>query len=71
MRAESPMSSTAQGIALGKRIQTTNAPCKGNSKKRWNINAALTGRIVRKYLIPRAMPWAMENIGLSARIVLV
>ena len=32
-RAESPMSSTAQGIALGKRIQKTNAPCKGNSKK--------------------------------------
>ena len=32
-RAESPMLSIAQGNALGKRIQTINAPCKGNCKK--------------------------------------
>ena len=31
--AESPKSSIAQGNALGKRIQTINAPCKGNCKK--------------------------------------
>ena len=32
-RAESPITSIAQGNALGKRIQTINAPCKGNCKK--------------------------------------
>ena len=50
-RAESPMSSIVQGIALGKRIQTTNAPC--------------------KYLIPRAVPWAVESCPFGARCLLI
>ena len=35
--------------------------CKGNCKKQWNVRAALTGRVVRKCLIPRAVPWAVES----------
>ncbi len=38
-----------------------NAPCKGNYM--WHNRVALTGRIIRKYLIPRALPWAMEILG--------
>ena len=56
MRAESPKSSIAQGIALGKRIQTTNAPCKGNYL--WHNRVALTGCMDCVYPLPRALPWA-------------
>ena len=70
-RAESPISSIAQGIALGKRIQITNAPCKGNFKKQRNVRAALTGRVVRKCFIPRALPWAVESCPFGARCLLI
>ena len=29
-----------------------------------NFRAALTGRIVHNFLIPRAMPWAVEKLPL-------
>ena len=38
-------------------------------KKQWNVKAALTGRIIRKCLIPRAMPWAMETLGFQPAFV--
>ena len=42
-------------------------PVRATVKKQWNIRAALTGRIVRKCLIPRALPWAVESCPFGAR----
>ena len=44
MRAESPMTSTAQGNALGEKGILNLTPCKGNSL--WLNRVALTGRNV-------------------------
>ena len=33
-----------------------------------NFRAALTGRIVHNFLIPRAMPWAVEELPFGARL---
>lgn len=40
-------------------------------KKQWNVRVALTGRAVRKCLIPRAMPWAVESYPFGARCLLI
>ena len=40
--------------------------CRGNCKNQWNFRVALTGRIARKCLIPRAMPWAVESCPFGA-----
>ena len=49
-----------------KRIKQPNAPCKGNSNIPFVFRVALTGRIVRNCLIPRAMPWAVESCPFGA-----
>ena len=67
--AESPMTSIAQGNALDKRIQKINAPCKGNYL--WLNRVALTARQTQQTFSPRALPWAMEVIGLSAHFFLL
>ena len=69
-RAESPMFSIAQGNALGIRYLRTLAPCKGSSNNPLFLQLPLQGALFIECYIPRAMPWAMENIGLSARFYL-
>ena len=60
----------------GYKMFMCNAPCKGSfniPSLIFNIpsfffRVALTaGRFVRFFLFPRALPWAVEAIGLSAR----
>ena len=36
-----------------------------------NFRAVLTGRVVRNFLIPRVMPWAVEELPLRARWAIV
>ena len=59
----------AQGNALGIWYSINNAPCKGNYL--WLNRVALTGRQTQQTFSPRALPWAMEEIGLSARFIWV
>ena len=37
-------------------------PVRATVKNEWDSRAALTGRIARNFLIPRAMPWAVEEL---------
>ena len=68
-RAPKGQLSTAQGTALGIRYLRTMRPAKGSS----NVPLfflqlpLLAGALVVYIRLPRAMPWAMDDIGLSAR----
>ena len=68
-RAESPKSSIAQGIALGIRHLRTMRPVRASLTFHCFLQLPLQGALVVCIRLPRAMPWAMEVIGLSARIV--
>ena len=51
----------AQGIALGVMHPKAKRPVRA---KAFIINAfALTGRIIYNVRLPRALPWAMRNLG--------
>ena len=58
--------STAQGTALGIRYLRTMRPAKGSSNvPLFFLQLPLQGALVVYIRLPRAMPWAMDDIGLS------
>ena len=60
--------STAQGTALGIRYLRTMRPANGSSNvPLFFLQLPLQGALVVYIRLPRAMPWAMDDIGLSAR----
>ena len=67
MRAESPMTSTAQGNALGEKGILNLTPCKGNSL--WLNRVALTGRL--GYYHPYTQGAALGYVLLPLRGVLL
>ena len=71
MRAESPMSSIAQGNALGIRYLPTMRPARATLIFHYFLQLPLQGALIVCIRLPRALPWAMEVIGLSARFVLL
>ena len=65
-KQESPISSIALGIALGKQIHTTNAPCKGNCKKNnGTLELPLQGALSVNALYPGRCPglWRVAPSG--------
>ena len=52
-------------------FSSANIIVRATVKKQWNVRAALTGRVVRKCLIPRAVPWAVESCPFGARCLLI
>ena len=71
MRAESPKSSIAQGNALGIRYLPTMRPVRATLIFHYFLQLPLQGALIVCTRLPRALPWAMEVIGLSARFVLL
>ena len=58
---------TAQGNALGIRHLRTMRPVRATLKFHWFLQLPLQGALGCYVRLPRAMPWAVETIGLSAR----
>ena len=71
MRAESPKSSIAQGNALGIRYLPTMRPVRATLIFHYFLQLPLQGALPLCIRLPRALPWAMKVIGLSARFVLL
>ena len=71
MRAESPKSSIAQGNALGIRYLPTMRPARATLIFHYFLQLPLQGALIVCIRLPRALPWAMEVIGLSAHFVLL
>ena len=59
--------STAQGTALGIRKLRTMRPVRAALTFLCFLQLPLQGALVVYIRLPRAMPWAMDDIGLSAR----
>ena len=55
------------GHRPGYKAFTGNAPYRGSSNVPLFLLLPLQGALVVYTRLPRAMPWAMEDIGLSAR----
>ena len=43
-------------------------PVRATVKTNGMFRAALTGRVIRNFLIPRAMPWAVEELPLRGAL---
>ena len=71
MRAESPKSSIAQGNALGIRYLPTMRPVRATLIFHCFYSCPYRARCRLCIRLPRALPWAMKVIGLSARFVLL
>ena len=57
------------GQRPGYKVFTDNAPCKGNFNINYFLQLPLQGALPLCIRLPRALPWAMKVIGLSARFV--
>ena len=55
----------------GYKAFTDNAPCKGSSNVPMFLQLPLQGALIVCIRLPRALPWAMEDFGLSAHFVLL